>query len=245
VRKLVSVITGTHQRHDLLVGAIENVREQTYPSLEHVIVSDGPDPELRRKLNDYDWLGDRNLRIDELLEPIAAVRQRYIPTLFAECGRHWSRFLAYSISAVPFQVAQWMARGDYLIWLADDERMTPEHIESLVDLLEATDSDFVYSRCECWFAPGVRDDLGPMIVGTDPPRCGTVTNVLYRAELLDYAGFEPHVGSGTDWHQVEAWMAAGARWAMLGRVTFRHRVDKMGEGPNVRMERQPLRGHRQ
>jgi hypothetical protein len=31
---------------------------------------------------------------------------------------------------------------------------------------------------------------------------------------------------------------------MLDRVTFRHRVDKLDEGPDMRMERQPLRGQR-
>jgi GT2 family glycosyltransferase len=42
-RPLVSVITPTWQRHELLLEAIENVRQQTYRPIEHVIVSDGPD----------------------------------------------------------------------------------------------------------------------------------------------------------------------------------------------------------
>ena len=45
-RPLVSVVTGTWQRHDLLMEAIANVRSQTYPNIEHVIVSDGPDQAL-------------------------------------------------------------------------------------------------------------------------------------------------------------------------------------------------------
>jgi glycosyltransferase involved in cell wall biosynthesis len=39
--KLVSVVTGTWHRHELLMEAIKNVRAQTYRPLEHVIVSDG------------------------------------------------------------------------------------------------------------------------------------------------------------------------------------------------------------
>jgi glycosyltransferase involved in cell wall biosynthesis len=222
-RKLVSVVTGTYQRHELLFEAIDNVRGQTYPNIEHVIVSDGPDQPLREVMRAFP----------------RATRPK-----FAELGRHWSSFLAESVSAVPFQVAQWLASGDLLVWLADDEWMAPDHIESLVDLLEATDSDFVYSRAELWFNPEL-GDFPSRIVGTDPPRWGQVANALYRAELLDYRGFEPHVGSGTDWDQVKHWMAAGARWAMLDRVTFRHRVDKLDEGPDMRMERQPLRGQRQ
>ena len=46
-RKLVSVVTGTYNRHDLLLEAIENVRQQTYRPLEHVIVADGPDDTVR------------------------------------------------------------------------------------------------------------------------------------------------------------------------------------------------------
>jgi GT2 family glycosyltransferase len=221
-RKLVSVVTGTWQRHELLFESIDNIRQQTYPNIEHVVVSDGPDQVLREIIRAYP----------------RAQRPK-----FAELGRHWSGFLAESVSAVPFQVAQWLARGDYLMWAADDERFEPDHIESLVDLLEATDSDFVYSRAEIHFNPAL-GEYPSRIVGTDPPRWGQVTNALYRAELLDYRGFEPHIGSGTDWDQVTHWMAAGARWAMLDRVTFRHRVDKLDEGPDMRMERQPLRGQR-
>lgn len=217
------------------MGMIENVRAQSYRPLETVIVSDGPDGTLRFLFDQEDehrWADD------------GAEDPRWVPIRYAECGRNWSSFLAYSRSAVPFQVAQWLARGDYLCWLADDERMTPDHIEALVDLLEERRVDFVYSKAECWYAPGVRDGAEPMTTGSDPPRCGTITNALYRAELLDYRGFRTHIGSGTDWDQVEAWMRHGASWAMLDRVTLRHRIDKLGEGDDVRLERQPLRGHR-
>jgi hypothetical protein len=36
-RKLVSVITGTWQRHELLAEAIENVHAQTYRPLAHMV----------------------------------------------------------------------------------------------------------------------------------------------------------------------------------------------------------------
>jgi glycosyltransferase involved in cell wall biosynthesis len=213
---------------------IENVRAQTYRPLEMVIVSDGPDPTLAD-------LMERERRRDEL-RPMVRGALPVVPIRFVECGRHWSSFLAASISAVPFQVAQWLARGDYLCWLADDERMEPDHIEALVDLLEQTDSDFVYSKVDIW----AKDDPSwRMVIGRDPPYLGTITNALYRADLLDYRGFTTHVGSGTDWDQIGAWMSAGARWAMLDRVTLTHRLDKFGEGPDFRSERRPLRGHRE
>jgi hypothetical protein len=224
---LVSIVTGTHQRHGLLPGLFENIRQQTYPGpIEHVIVADGPDPGL--------------------LPPRTVVFRPGLPHIeqrFAECGRHWSGFLAASQAAVPFQVAQWLARGDLLMWLADDERMlVPDHIEALVDLLEATNSDFVYPKVRLTFKDRPGDDV---VIGSDPPVLGAITHCLYRAELLDYRGFTTHVGSASDWDQVRHWMAAGARWAMLPEVTLSHRVDKLGEGPDFRAERQSLRGHRE
>ncbi len=231
MRRVVSVITGTWQRHDLLLEAIENVREQTYRPLEHIIVSDGPDDTLDFLLNGED---EHRWAEDGTEDP------RWVPIRYAACGRHWSSFLAASISAVPFTVAQWLARGEYLMWLADDERMTPDHIEALVDLLESTDSDFVYSKADIW----AKDDPTWRIeIGTDPPMLGTITNALFKVDLLDYRGFTTHVGAATDWDQVSAWMNAGARWAMLDRVTLSHRIDKFGEGPEFRAERRPLRGH--
>lgn len=220
-KPLVSAITGTYARHSEILRTIENLREQTYRPLEHCIVSDGPDPVLRALIAD--------------LPPSD------VPIKFVETGRQWSHFLAASISAVPFQVAQWLASGDCLMWLSDDEYMDSDHVESLVTLLEETDSDFVYPLVEVWFAPGIR--LAQMIVGSDPPALGSITHALYRAELLDHRGFMTHVGSGTDWDQVSHWIAAGARWAMLPRVTLSHRADKIGEGPDYRTARQPLRGH--
>ena len=47
----VSVITPTWQRHDLLLNrCVPSVAAQDHPAVEHVIVSDGPDPDLRGKL---------------------------------------------------------------------------------------------------------------------------------------------------------------------------------------------------
>jgi glycosyltransferase involved in cell wall biosynthesis len=231
MRPLVSVVTGTYQRHGLLREAIEAVRAQTYRPLEHVIVADGPDPELREAIE--------ALRRADQLRPLVADARPVVPIVFAELGFWASGFLAMSLSAAPFMVAQLLAHGELQMWLSDDERPDPDHVEALVDLLEATDSDFVYPRVACYVAGS---EATPTIVGTVPPSHGQVANALYRRELLDYRGFSTHIGSGTDWDQVAGWVAAGAGYAMLDRVTITHRVDKSGEGEDVRLTRQPLRG---
>jgi glycosyltransferase involved in cell wall biosynthesis len=222
-RKLVSIVTGTYNRPRELVKCIEQVRNQTYPNIEHVIVHDGPAQQI---IEDIIHTTNNNSNV-----PI-----RYIST-----GRQWSHFLANSISAVPYQVAQWLASGDYLCWLADDEEIDPTHIEKLVDLLESRDVDFVYSKTNIWFSPDMRFVFAPCIIGRYPPVNGQITHALYRVELLDYAGFEPHVGSGTDWYQIDAWLKEGASCAMLEEASHTHRVDKLGDADSNKVK-QELRG---
>lgn len=205
-RKLVSVVTGTYNRHELLLGAIENVRRQTYRPLEHVIVADGPDGALRSILK-HDP-GDETA-----------------PIIFQELGFHSSSLFTDSISAAPFMVAQLLARGEYQMWLADDERMlVTDHIEKLVNLLEEYDTDFAYPKVRCYREPPTTAD---MVIGTNPPRHGHFTHCLYRRDALDKGMlFRTHVGSGTDWDAVSRTMASGARWAFLPEVTLSHRIDK-------------------
>lgn len=207
MRKLVSVVTGTYQRHELLLEAIENVRQQTYRPLEHVIVSDGPDEELRLRLR---------------AENDAPYSDPDIPIAYAECGRNWTSYLANSRNAAPMIVGQLLARGEYLTWLADDERMATDHIESLVDALELIEADFAYSQTEMYWL-GHPDRR--WVIGTDPPMGGQITNVLYRAKLLERGLTRLGAGGTADWDQIGRWVAGGARWAFVPRVTFEHRAD--------------------
>lgn len=210
-RKLVSVVTGTYQRHGLLLEAIENIRQQTYRPLEHVIVSDGPDQAL------LELMCSARVR----LQP----REDRVPLRFQELGFWSSGLFTDSMSAAPFMVAQLLARGDYQIWWADDERaLVPDHIEKLVDLLELYDADFVYPKVEMTWP----DSPKRAVIGSNPPRRGAFTHCLYRRDLLDKGMlFRTHVGSGTDADCLERVMGQqGIRWAYLPEVTFTHQVDK-------------------
>lgn len=208
-RPLVSVLTGTYRRPELLAGCIENVRAQTYRPLEHVIVSDGPDPETSRVALAALDCADT-----------ADVLMRYVPL-----GRNWTTFLTNSRNAVPFQVANWVAAGDYQVWLADDERMlVPDYIERMVRTIEETGVDFVYPNVEVYF---VWDEARRFVIGTDPPQNGQVTHALHRTALLDVdgGGFRVHVGSGSDWDQYERWMNAGKTWTHVPETLLSHRID--------------------
>jgi glycosyl transferase family 2 len=201
-RPLVSVITPTWQRHELLLEAMDSIHRQTYRPLEHVIVSDGPDPALRAAVGAIPW--NRRPRLVEL-------------------GRNWSSALPDSFCAAPMLVGQLVARGAYQTWLADDERMAPDHIEGLVTALEAEGADFAYSRVRLYWV-GQTPEQGRDI-GTNPPQCGQITNVLYRADLLKRGLYPFGAGMTSDWACISQWINAGATWAYVDRVTLTHRVD--------------------
>jgi len=207
-------VTGTYQRHELLMGAIENVWQQTYRPLEHVIVADGPDPEL------YNLIASQRDDRESCPHEIYAD----VPIRFAELGFHSSSLLTNSISAAPFMTAQLLARGDYQMWLADDERMlVPDHIETLVNLLEEYDADFAYPKVEMTWPNSTKR----AVIGSNPPRNGGFTHMLYRRDALDKGAlFRTHVGSGTDWDACARLMASGARWVFNPHVTLTHMVHK-------------------
>ena len=127
----ISVITSTWQRHVLLrERCIPSVAAQTVP-VEHVVVSDGPDPELRDLLAGVD-------------------------VVYAEVDIHhedevnvggWARNRGLEV-----------ADGDLIAYLDDDNAFRPHHVETLAKALEATPwADFAYSKM---FRHGIGDEIG-------------------------------------------------------------------------------------
>jgi glycosyltransferase involved in cell wall biosynthesis len=199
----VSIITPTWQRHKLLMETITDVRQQTYPNLEHVVVSDGP---------------------DDVLAQLMAQFAGGVPIAFTELGRNWTSEIPRSFGVAPLSVGALLARGEYHMWLCDDERMQPHHVEHLVDLIESSCADFVYPQVLMWKTayPGIA-----WTIGTDPPQHCQITHVLYRASLLAKAAYRFHMPEGieNDWDMVNRWMEAGATWAMSPECTISHRAD--------------------
>src|SRR6266511_415333 len=114
---LVSVITPTWNRHDLLLNrCIPSVEAQTYPDIEHIIVSDGPDPELAAKFSKR--LPTRPFRLE-----------------FAERDS--------GLGELPRLRGLELAQGELIAYLDDDNAYRPQHVERLVNALE--DRDFAYS----------------------------------------------------------------------------------------------------
>lgn len=98
-------------RNDILRNrCIPSVAEQTYPNVEHIVVSDGPDPVLAEAL-----AGDARVRYAEVAEHDHAAR-----------WGHWARLHGIE-----------MAKGELIAYLDDDNAFRPSHLELLVAALES------------------------------------------------------------------------------------------------------------
>ena len=192
-RPLVSVVIATHQRHETLVDSVRSVVEQTYPNVEIIVVSDGPDPSLR-----------------ETLPQIGKLR-------FVELGRNWHSYTDRpSYGAAARLVGTLCARGDYIAYLDDDDLFLSDHVESLVDLLEGEGVDFAYSKMA-----NVQNGHKIAEIGDGLPRYGAIGTpmILHKAELLKIANWDYNHGYGEDYGLFQRWLDAGATYAFLDRVT--------------------------
>lgn len=199
---LVSVITPTWQRHDVIERCAQSVFAQTYTAVEHVIVSDGPDKTLAHTLAMDLWrrpLKTRPLVFEQLPEHVVGPHIDY-------GSRARNRGLA-------------VARGDYIAYLDDDNTWRPRHLELLVEALEQTGADFAYSQME-------RHPAGDLIGAATPVYGGIDTSLLiHRRGLPERCGMWPlpHELNGDkhapDWGVVERWLNAGATWTHVPHIT--------------------------
>jgi glycosyltransferase involved in cell wall biosynthesis len=199
---LVSVITPTWQRHELLMErCIQSVFAQTYDTIEHVIISDGPDQELAMIVANDLWRRPRKTR----------------PLVFAQLPNHLDEPIDYGSRARNRGLD--LATGDYIAYLDDDNAYRPDHIERLAEALDDNPTvDFVYSM--------LLTTTGNLI-GSPPPQYGHLdTSILmHRAGLPQQLGMWPLPDElagdkhAPDWGVVERWLNGGATWVHVPFLT--------------------------
>jgi glycosyltransferase involved in cell wall biosynthesis len=115
----VSIITPTWGRHDLLrERCMVSVAAQTIP-VEHVIVSDGPDPQLRQMLAGQ-------------------------PVTYAEVDVHHDN---PNTCSWALNLGIGIASGEYVGECDDDNALRPEHAAVLAAALDANpEADFAYAQ---------------------------------------------------------------------------------------------------
>lgn len=115
---LVSVITRTCNRPQLLEEALESVAKQDHPAIEHLVVNDGGED------------------VRALVEkPRSHVKVRYFaPGAVGRCRAG--------------NVGLEAAKGKWIAWLDDDDLFYPHHVSTLVRALQTSGYKVVYSDAD-------------------------------------------------------------------------------------------------
>ena len=201
MKPLVSVITPTWLRHDwLLHRCMPSVQGQTYPHIEHIIVSDGPDPELAVLMKDL-----------QRLAPVLAPKIIFEELPDHEPTQHWGN--RCRLRALE------LASGSLIAYIDDDDRLYPRHVDLLArPLLERPELMWVYSQMYSHGAAAVGD-----YVVAGPPANGSIGTpmLMHRPELLEVATWGSATGDSSteDWELVSAWMQSGAPYDKVSEVT--------------------------
>jgi glycosyltransferase involved in cell wall biosynthesis len=180
-------VTATHKRPELLLGrCIPSVAAQTYQPLEHLVVVDGPDQPLAWRLERLGYRG----------EPGHGRR-------VVELGQNHG-----SPGHAAHAAGAWLAAGEWVCYLDDDNEFDPGHVEGMVAEAGRAGAQLV---CCAWRTP--TGELG----GWAPPGLGRTdtSTILHHRDLLNLASWDPGLGYAADGHLVEAWIAAGVRWSFL------------------------------
>ena len=181
--KLVTIVTATWGRpRTILRHAIPSVRRQTYPDIEHLIVTDGYDPELNAILAAEGYTPDGD-------------RRRLV-----WLGRNWSGFINNDgMGDVCRLTGSYLAAGDYIGYLDDDNDLTPDHVQKFVDLLERDNADLVLCPWDEWPDPAAH--------------VADSNSFMHRAALLKTDSWSVRDGRTADSHLVNRWIGDGAKWS--------------------------------
>ena len=121
----VSIITPT-TGNPFLAECIQSVRNQTYKDVEHIVVVDGRDR----------WeAADAILRRAEFR---SGYNEHLIVLPYATGTDRYNGHRIYGGTT-------YFASGDYHIWLDDDNMLEPNHVESLVKLVQENNLDWAFS----------------------------------------------------------------------------------------------------
>lgn len=191
---LISIITPTWQRHDLLINrCIPSVQAQDYPNIEHILVSDGPDPELAFKLTELWYEGGPDVRYFEI--PVR------------EDGRYGCRARRYGLER---------ARGSLIGYNDDDDALRPQHVSKLVAAMKADPAaDFARSLMVQNHPSGTANIVGYGV----PAACNIGTPMILHKRELTATATWGDASNMEDWNLVEQWLAAGITYASVDEVT--------------------------
>ena len=123
----VSVITPT-TGNPFLKECIESVRNQTYKNIEHIVVVDGKSR----------WEQAEKVLFEAAFPRGESSSDRLLILPYPTGTDRYNGHRVYGGTT-------YFADGDYHLWLDDDNMLEPNHIESLVKLVQEKNLDWAYS----------------------------------------------------------------------------------------------------
>ena len=189
----VSIITPTWQRHHLLLGrAIPSVQRQSYTDIEHIVVSDGPDPTLRGLLAEE-------------------------PVTYIECPEHDDHRMNFGSTARNWGLDY--ATGGLIAYLDDDNSWRPDHLSLLVKALEINpEASFAYGLMITHPHEVVIGTNPPQYAGIDTSMI-VQRRQLMDVSRWPHPSVIQGDRHAPDWAIVEAWLSGGAQWIHVPQVT--------------------------
>lgn len=125
----VTVITASVGNR-ILDRCLLSVANQTYPKVEHLVFTDGPDA--------YAAVNNEIAQFYDHFEIQDKVRSPWLIDLPYSVGKdRWNGHRMYAAGA-------FLARGDFVMWLDDDNTLEPTHIEDCIRVI-AKGNDWAYS----------------------------------------------------------------------------------------------------
>lgn len=183
VNPLVSIITNTYNRANLICKCIESIQQQTYINYEHIIVDGNSTDNTENVVSSYN---DPHIK--------------YIK-------------LNMNGPQIQLRAGFDNARGKYITFLDDDDEYLPEKIEKQVRLFESLSEDYGLVYCWMSYYDFHNQDKVLYIHNTSlrgnvaelsvsrPCVCGTPT-MMVRREVLEMVGgtYNDEIGyPGSDW----------------------------------------------
>ncbi len=208
---LVSVLIRTIGRRMLIYQALETVANQTYPNIEIIVVEDG------------------SSFLANIKEKFSKTNVLYFSTE-KRLGRSHSGNLALS-----------KARGQYFIFLDEDDLFFPTHIERLVTRLIETQKKIIYS-----YALEIQTEIDPIsntIIQQSRANCNNnlpfsflrlldhnyipINSVLFHREIYETCGgFDTELDEMEDWDLLVRFCLKYRPFEFLPIVTALYRIPK-------------------
>jgi glycosyltransferase involved in cell wall biosynthesis len=199
---LVTVVTPTWGRPETIFKhAIPSIEGQTYKNIEHLIVTDGFDRNLKMVLAAHGYTADGS-------ETSSGLKRR-----LTWLGRNWFSFSGDGgVGITPRIVGAFIAAGDLITYLDDDNDFLPEHIEKMVNAFRE-DPGLELAGSE-W-----SDDGNIHGVGSSFEDQIDASSFMHRPRILTSNTYL-HDGYCCDRNVVSRWVNSGIRWKMIPGATM-------------------------